>query len=56
MSKHKQHIVKYQKQSRNMFLILTISTAIIALNAIVVTSGLADSYYAGAYSWITTNL
>jgi hypothetical protein len=52
MSKHKKQIADYQKQSRNMFLILNVSVAIIALNAVVVITGVADSYY----NWIISTL
>lgn len=56
MSKHEKQIADYQKQSRNMFLTFTALTAVIALNAIAVTSGIADGYYAEVHSWITSSL
>jgi len=56
MSKYEKQIADYQKQSRKLLLILTVSTAIVALNAIAVTTGIADSYYTEIYHWLTTRL
>lgn len=56
MSKHEKQIIAYQKQSRNMFLTLNISMAVVAMNAVVVTSGIADRYYASAFKWISNIL
>ncbi|MDH5612070.1 MAG: hypothetical protein OEY66_06400 [Gammaproteobacteria bacterium] len=56
MSKYKKQIADYQKQSRKLYLALTVLTAIVALNAIAVTTGLADSYYAEVHHWLTARL
>jgi hypothetical protein len=56
MSKYEKQIADYQKQSRNLLLILTVSTAVVALNAIVVTTGMADGYYTEIHHWLTTRL
>ena len=56
MSKYEKQLSDYQKHSKNMFLTLTTLTAVIVLNAIIVTTGVADSYYSEVYNWLTISL
>lgn len=52
MSKYEKQMSYYHKHNKNMLLVLGVTTAVIALNAYIVTSGLADSYY----SWVSAAL
>lgn len=56
MSKYQKQIADYQKQSRKLLTLLTVLTAVVALNAIVVTTGVADGYYKEIHHWISSSL
>ena len=48
-------IQRYKRQQYTMIAVLAISTAIVMLNIIAVTTGVADGYYAEISNWISTS-
>ncbi|MFC1588642.1 hypothetical protein ACFL3P_00050 [Pseudomonadota bacterium] len=46
----------YRKQQKTMITILLASAAVVTLNIIAVTTGVAESHYAELHSWISANL
>ena len=49
-------MTQYRKQQYTMISVLTASAAVVLLNIIAVTTGVADSYYAEVSNWIATAL